>query len=239
MGFDKEAVEDNRLWVSVRESYGGMAYNSDVIKPEDAPKTWEDIAKGFEFAKDQYVMLDDEDLDTLEIDSIHAIDVVNFVPLEQIELGLRVARPRHRHERDDPPLAPVQRVGNRPRVGLGTAVEQLGADAHARIARAELVHLPRATEDAEAVRRLLAGEFDAYAANTERLAAVAADEPRIRIVEGSLMNAEQSIVVTLHNDAGIAVLNRTIDELRTSGFLQDIVDRYRIAGVEVAPPGIR
>ena len=53
------------------------------------------------------------------------------------------------------------------------------------------------------------------------------------------MNAEQSIVVTLDNEAGIALLNDFIDDLRASGFLQDIVDRYRIAGVEVAPPGIR
>jgi polar amino acid transport system substrate-binding protein len=101
--------------------------------------------------------------------------------------------------------------------------------------RAELVHLPRATTDEEATRMILADEIDAYAANTERLAVVAANEPRIRIVDGSLMNAEQSIVVTQENEAGIAQLNRFIDETRSSGFLQSIVDRYGLAGVEIAP----
>jgi polar amino acid transport system substrate-binding protein len=105
--------------------------------------------------------------------------------------------------------------------------------------RAELVHLPRETEDGEATRMLLAEEIDAYAANTERLAAVAADEPRIRVIDGSLMFAEQSIVVPQENAAGVAQLNAFIDEARSSGFLQSIVDRYGLAGVEVAPKDSR
>lgn len=46
---------------------------------------WEEIAKGYEYAKDHYVMFTDEDFDALEIDSVRAIDVVSFVPLEQID----------------------------------------------------------------------------------------------------------------------------------------------------------
>lgn len=46
---------------------------------------WSEIVKGFEFSKDQYVQLTDEDLEAVEVDSIHAIDVVNFVPLDQID----------------------------------------------------------------------------------------------------------------------------------------------------------
>lgn len=105
--------------------------------------------------------------------------------------------------------------------------------------RAELVHLPRATTEDEATRLVLMGEIDAYAANTERLAIAAASEPQIRVVEGSIMFAEQSIVVTQANAAGLAHLNRFIDEIRASGFLQSMVDRYGLAGVEVAPHGTR
>ena len=43
--------------------------------------------------------------------------------------------------------------------------------------RAEQVHLPRAVTDEDAVRMLLAGEIDAYAANKQRLAVVSAEEP--------------------------------------------------------------
>jgi polar amino acid transport system substrate-binding protein len=138
--------------------------------------------------------------------------------------------------------SPIRTLADADRAGLRIASrDAVAVDLYLTrtITHAELLHLPRATEDAEAVRRLLAGEFDAYAANTERLAAVAADEPGVRIVDGSLMNAEQSIVVTLDNSAGVHLLDRCIDELRSSGFLQGIVDRYRIAGVEMASVGMR
>ena len=41
--YDKEAKEPGGYWVSVRESYGGMAYNSKIVKAADAPKTWDDL----------------------------------------------------------------------------------------------------------------------------------------------------------------------------------------------------
>jgi polar amino acid transport system substrate-binding protein len=100
---------------------------------------------------------------------------------------------------------------------------------------ATLIHLPRSTTEEEAAGLLLADEIDAYAANTERLAVVAASDPRLRVVDGSLMSAQQSIVVARGNSAGLAYLNAFLDEARESGLLQEIVDRYGLAGVEVAP----
>jgi DNA end-binding protein Ku len=47
--------------------------------------TWDDIVKGYEYSKDHYVMITEEDLEAVEVPSIHAIDVVNFVPLEDID----------------------------------------------------------------------------------------------------------------------------------------------------------
>jgi len=47
--------------------------------------SWDDIVKGYEYSKDHYVTFTDEELDALEIDSIRAIDVVSFVPLEAID----------------------------------------------------------------------------------------------------------------------------------------------------------
>jgi len=104
---------------------------------------------------------------------------------------------------------------------------------------AELMHLARGTPDAEAARMLLAGEIDAYATNKQRLAAVIASEPRVRVLDGSVLPVEQSIVVAQENEAGVSQLDRFIDELRSSGFLQKLVDRYMLAGVEVAPKGVR
>jgi DNA end-binding protein Ku len=47
--------------------------------------SWEDLVRGFEYAKDHYVIFTDEELENLDIDSIKAIDVVTFVPIEQID----------------------------------------------------------------------------------------------------------------------------------------------------------
>jgi ABC-type amino acid transport substrate-binding protein len=104
---------------------------------------------------------------------------------------------------------------------------------------AELVDLVRGTSDEEATRMLLAGEIDAYAANKQRLAAVVASEPRVRVLDGSVLPVEQSIVVARQNETVVSQLDRFIDDLRVSGYLQEIVDRYTLAGVEVAPKGTR
>ncbi len=103
----------------------------------------------------------------------------------------------------------------------------------------ELVHLARGTSDTEAARMVLAGELDAYSANKQRLAAVVASEPRVRVLDGSVLPVEQSIVVAQENEAVVSRLDDLIDDLRMSGLLQEIVERYMIAGVEVAPGGRR
>jgi DNA end-binding protein Ku len=46
---------------------------------------WDDIVKGFEYSKDHYVIFTEEELEGLDVDSIKAIDVVTFVPLEDID----------------------------------------------------------------------------------------------------------------------------------------------------------
>jgi DNA end-binding protein Ku len=47
--------------------------------------TWDDIVKGYEYSKDHYVQFSDDELQAMDIDSIKAIDVVTFVPLEDID----------------------------------------------------------------------------------------------------------------------------------------------------------
>src|ERR1043165_7374374 len=45
----------------------------------------EDTVKGYEFAKDQYVILSQEELKALEEKSTSTIDVIEFVPLEKVD----------------------------------------------------------------------------------------------------------------------------------------------------------
>ena len=47
--------------------------------------SWDDLVRGYEVSKDQYVYFTDDELQALGVDSVSAIDVVSFVPLEQID----------------------------------------------------------------------------------------------------------------------------------------------------------
>src|SRR5438552_16381347 len=43
------------------------------------------IVKGFEYERGQYVVLKDEDFEKVKIESTHSIDITDFVDLEQID----------------------------------------------------------------------------------------------------------------------------------------------------------
>src|SRR5712672_3976280 len=52
---------------------------------EEVPVGREDMVKGYEFAKDQYVMFTPEELKALEDATTHAIDIGQFVPLDSVD----------------------------------------------------------------------------------------------------------------------------------------------------------
>jgi len=45
----------------------------------------EEIVRGYEFAKDQYVMFTAEELKALEEAGTHSVDVAQFVPLAAVD----------------------------------------------------------------------------------------------------------------------------------------------------------
>src|ERR1700740_2311727 len=52
---------------------------------EEVPVAREDMAKGYEFEKDQYVMFSPEELKALEEAGTHTADIAEFVPIESID----------------------------------------------------------------------------------------------------------------------------------------------------------
>ena len=46
---------------------------------------WDEIVKGYEYEKGKWVEISDDDLDALELESLRTIDVVTFVPYEDID----------------------------------------------------------------------------------------------------------------------------------------------------------
>lgn len=90
---------------------------------------------------------------------------------------------------------------------------------------------------ADAKRRLLAGEIDAFGANRQRLTTMLKDMPGYRLLPDTLFGVPQTIIVANGKPEGLAVLNRLIDDARTSGRLRDSIANSGVVGLEVAPPG--
>ncbi|MDR3416146.1 MAG: Ku protein [Nevskia sp.] len=56
-----------------------------ICVKEEVPVAREDIVKGYEFAKDQYVMFSPEEIKALEEAGTHCADITEFVPLETVD----------------------------------------------------------------------------------------------------------------------------------------------------------
>src|SRR5438128_5493798 len=46
---------------------------------------WDEVVRGFEYAKGNYVPITDEDLDHLPVKSVHTVDISDFVKLEEVD----------------------------------------------------------------------------------------------------------------------------------------------------------
>src|SRR5690349_23292462 len=56
-----------------------------ICQKEEIPVGREDIVKGYEFAKDQYVMFTPEELKALEEAGTHSAEITEFVPLKSVD----------------------------------------------------------------------------------------------------------------------------------------------------------
>ena len=80
------AVQEKSLkFHLLHEADGGRIKNQRVCSKCGKEVTWDDLVKGYEYSKDHYVTFNDEELEALDVDSIRAIDVVAFVPLQDID----------------------------------------------------------------------------------------------------------------------------------------------------------
>jgi polar amino acid transport system substrate-binding protein len=90
---------------------------------------------------------------------------------------------------------------------------------------------------AEIKRRLLAKEIDAFGANRQRLTNLLKDTAGLRILPDSLFGVPQTIIVPKGRAEALAAVNRFIDDVRASGFLQRSIESSGVVGLEAAPAG--
>ena len=69
----------------MHEADGGRIKYERVCTKCGKKVSWDDLVKGYEYSKDHYVTFSEDELESLDVDSIRAIDVVAFVPLTDID----------------------------------------------------------------------------------------------------------------------------------------------------------
>jgi polar amino acid transport system substrate-binding protein len=90
---------------------------------------------------------------------------------------------------------------------------------------------------AEVDTLLTSGAVDVFAINRQRsLDAEAASSGRLRALGDSFLDVDQCVVVAKGNAAALQTIERFVDEMRTSGFIQQSIDRAKLVGVSVAAP---
>ena len=76
-----ERVSFNRI----NRKTGNRLKQQMVDSESGEPVDKEDIAKGYEVGKDQYVLVEDEEIEKIKIESTHTINVDSFVPRSEID----------------------------------------------------------------------------------------------------------------------------------------------------------
>src|SRR6201746_1368180 len=55
-----------------------------VAEADGKEVPWDKIVKGYEYEKDKFVVLKDEDFTRVDIEATQTVDIINFVELDQI-----------------------------------------------------------------------------------------------------------------------------------------------------------
>jgi len=95
---------------------------------------WNEVVRGYEVAKDEFVVIDDKDLDELPLPTQHTIDILEFVADDEIEAGVYIKNAYY--------LEP-ESVGVKPYYLLRQALADTGKVAIGKIALRDREHLCR------------------------------------------------------------------------------------------------
>jgi DNA end-binding protein Ku len=80
------AVQEHKLrFHFVHEKDASPIGYQKICKKENKPVPDDEIVKAFEFTKGEYVFMDDEDFEAAKVEGYKAIDIVDFVPYQDID----------------------------------------------------------------------------------------------------------------------------------------------------------
>jgi DNA end-binding protein Ku len=75
-----------RIHFNIINRKTGNRIHNDIVDAETGqPVEPEDRVKGYEFTKGQYVLVEDDELDNVALESTHTIDIEQFVPMAEVD----------------------------------------------------------------------------------------------------------------------------------------------------------
>jgi DNA end-binding protein Ku len=75
-----------RIHFNIINRKTGDRIRNDIVDAETGqPVEPEDRVKGYQFAKDQYVLVEEDELDNVALESTHTIEIERFVPMSEVD----------------------------------------------------------------------------------------------------------------------------------------------------------
>ncbi len=136
-----------------------------------------------------------------------------------------------------PAGSPIRRVVDADRPGVRIGVPRGDAsDLHLSkmLRRAQLV---RADSLAGAIDLLRTGQADAYAAGRTVLLGLAAQLPGARVLADGFGGISYAALIPKGNPGRLAYVSEFIEDAKASGLVKQLIERYGLQGVAVAPAG--
>jgi polar amino acid transport system substrate-binding protein len=136
-----------------------------------------------------------------------------------------------------PASSPLKSIADVDRTGVRIAV--MGRAAYGlwlerNIKNAELV---RSESLASAAEQFVRDGLEALAGLRPALISDAAKVPGGRILDGRFMAVQQAIGTSRKNTAAAPFLRDFVEEVKASGFVASLVEKHKVRGLTVAPPG--
>lgn len=106
------------------------------------------------------------------------------------------------------------------------------------------LYLARSLEQAELVgtdthdearQRFIDEKFDALAGLRSGLLADAEKMSGVRVLDGGFTSVQQAVGTLKQNTASLAFLRDFVEEAKSSGLVQQLIDKHRVRGLTVAP----
>jgi len=100
---------------------------------------------------------------------------------------------------------------------------------HAQLVRSETLD--------SAFEQFVSGKLEALAGLRPRLLADLEKLPGARIINGRFSSVQQAIGTAKKNSTGAAYLRDFVEEAKASGLVARLIERHKVRGLSVAPPG--